>query len=88
MIALSTAYVLNISFITDDIDIMVAADEFGIKCIKTIEFLSYLYVNSLIDDAKLLEIFEYWEYDDDPPKGYHANRKKFFPDLKKKAPDH
>jgi predicted nucleic acid-binding protein len=82
MIALATAYVLNISIITDDPDMLITAEEFGIKCIRTIEFLSYLHANNLIDDSKLLEMFDYWEYDDDPPKGYHSDRKKYFPHLR------
>jgi hypothetical protein len=79
--ALSTAKVLDISLITDDPDMFATAEEFEIICLKTIEFLSYLHINKIVDDIKLLEIFDYWEYDNDPPKGYHSDRNKYFPHL-------
>lgn len=84
--ALSTAKVLEISLITDDPDMIVAADDSGITCMKTIEFLNYLYINKVVDDIKLLEIFDFWEYIHDCPTSYNADRKKYFPYLKKKTP--
>lgn len=81
MIALSTAYVLKIPLITDDPDMLIAAVEFGIKCIKTIEFLSYLHKNKVLDDFKISEIFGYWEYDNDCPTDYKSDRIKYFPQI-------
>lgn len=79
--ALSTAYVLNIILITDDRAMRDAAEEFEIVCLKTMDYLNYLHSNGLIDDSKLLEIFGYWEYDNDCPSDYNLDRKKYFPDL-------
>jgi len=80
--ALSTAYVLNIILITDDREMRTAAEEFEIVCIKTMDYLNYLYTADLIDDSKLLEIFGYWEYDNDCPADYKLDRASFFPDLR------
>jgi hypothetical protein len=79
--ALSSAYVLNIPLITDDLDMEAMAKEFEIECMNSMEFLNYWHSNRAIDDAKLLELFEYWEYSNDCPAGYKLDRGRYFSHL-------
>lgn len=80
--ALSTAKALNIPIFTDDPDMLSTAEEFEITSIKTIAFLKYLLDNSEVDQGKLLEIFSFWQYDDDCPTGYNADLSKHLPEIK------
>lgn len=80
--ALSTAYIQNITLITDDLDMIAAAEEFEISTIKTMKLLQYLHSNKIITDRKLLEIFDFWEHENDCPAGYKSDRSQYFPHLK------
>jgi len=82
MWALSTAKVLNIPIFTDDPDMLSTAEEFEIESIKTVAFLKYLLDNSEVDTAKLLEIFGYWQYDNDCPSGYNTDLEIHLPAIK------
>ena len=81
IISLSTARVLDINLITDDPGLLAAACEFEIKFLKTIEFLNYLCTNKIINDAKLLEVYECSEYHIDHLKVYRSDHKNHFPHL-------
>jgi hypothetical protein len=82
--ALSIAHVLNITLITDDCEMRTAAIEFEIDCMKTMDYLNYLYCDGIIDDPKLLEIFDYWIYDNDCPSDYNSDLSKYFSHLNNK----
>lgn len=78
---LASAKILEIPVLTDDPDMIDAAEEYEIAQIKTIEFLAYLYANNEIDSGLVLTIFDFWEYNNDPPTGYKAERMRYFPTL-------
>ena len=66
---LAYAYVLGISVVTDDADMLAVAEMFGIKTLKTLDLMKLMVNNGHIDMLKVREIISYWRYWGDLPSG-------------------
>lgn len=79
---LAYAQVLGITVITDDEGMKTIADQYDINLIDTLDLLKKLFDLKEIDEDKVIEIVEYWEYNRDLPKGFKAKFPKLFPKIK------
>ena len=66
---LAYAYVLGISVVTDDQDMLAVAKIFGIKTLKTLDLMKLMLDGGHIDMTKVREIVSYWRYWRDLPSG-------------------
>jgi hypothetical protein len=76
--ALATAYVLNIEVVTDDSGMLLLAEEFEIRTLKTLELLKLLLDCGHIDIAKIRAIVQYWHWLHDLPKSCAEDFHKIF----------
>ena len=76
--ALAHAYVLEIPIVTDDSDMLVSAQDFNIKTLKTLELLKLMLDCHHIDITVVRQIASYWIYEDDRPKSFSADYKQLF----------
>ncbi len=79
--ALSHAYVLDISIVTDDFDMLALAVDFNIRTLKTLELLKLMLDCRRIDMIIVRQIAAYWHYSDDKPKLFATDYKKLFKEL-------
>ena len=82
--ALSYAYVLNISVVTDDDDMLLLAKEYEIETLTSLELLKVLYECQFITIEKVRAIASSWIYLKDIPKSFKTSFKKLFNEA---APD-
>jgi hypothetical protein len=82
---LAYAEELGLTVITDDTGMIAVAKEYGVKTISTLELLKIMFDLDEIDDMKIKEIVEYWEYNNDLPMNFNLFIKEFkrlFPKIK------
>ncbi|WP_263080114.1 DNA-binding protein [Endozoicomonas sp. Mp262] len=66
---LAYAYVLGISVVTDDADMLAVAKVFNIKTLKTLDLMKLMVDSGHIDMNKVREIVGFWRYWGDMPSG-------------------
>lgn len=76
--ALSYGYVLGITVVTDDADMIALAKVFDVKIIKTLELLKLMLDSAHIDMTAVRRIAAYWSYEDDRPKDYYKDYRRLF----------
>ena len=76
--ALSYAYVLRFSVVTDDSDMIEVAKEYNIPTYKTLELLKLMTDNGFITMRQIRTIASYWIYQNDTPKSYRKDFKRIF----------
>lgn len=82
---LAYAEELGLTVITDDSGMILVAKEYGVKIISTLELLKIVFDLGEIDETKVKEIVEYWDYNDDLPMNLNSFSKEFrrlFPKIK------
>lgn len=75
---LAVALEFNIILITDDSAMLLVAEDFDIKTMKTVELLKTMLECNHIDTNKVKEITDYWVYNKDTPKDFKADCKRLF----------
>ena len=75
---LAHAYVLGISVVTDDGDMLALAEDFEIATLKTLALLKLMLDCGHIDMAKVREIAGYLAYSNDKPRDFRRDYKKLF----------
>ncbi len=75
---LATSLELNFILITDDNDMILVAQEFEIKVLKTLELLKLMLDCGFIKISKVKEIVDFWVYIKDKPKYFKEDCKKLF----------
>lgn len=78
VIALSYGYILGITVVTDDADMIALAQVFNISVMKTLELLKLMVDNVHIDKIMVHRIVAYWSYEDDRPKDYYKDYQRLF----------
>lgn len=82
--AIALCYVLQILLVTDDEDMIIVANEFGVEAIKTLKLLKLMLDSGHIMMRKIREIGEYWGYDNDRPKDFYKDFLKIFGEVYRK----
>jgi len=76
------------TLVTDDSDMMRLAKEFDVKVIKTLDLVKLMRDNNFINNKKVKEIIEFWNYIEDEPGSFEEDFKNIFgisvKDFKKK----
>lgn len=75
---LAHAYVLGIAVVTDDVDMIATANEFGISIKTTLEILHLMRANNHITDEKIDSIVAYWKYVGDEPANFAKDFRRLF----------
>ena len=75
---LAHAEFLEIPVVTDDEEMRIAAKDYGIMTLSTLELLKLMLDCGHIDMPKIRAIAGYWEYQNDKPKDFRADYKKLF----------
>jgi len=75
---LAYGYVLGIPVATDDKDMIILAEEYKIRTLKTLDVLKLMLDSQFINMNKIREIVEYIIYKDDLPAGFKADFKRIF----------
>ena len=78
IIGLAYAYVLKITVVTDDSDMLEVAKEFEIKKYKTLELMKLMMDSGLVKMKQIRSIVSYWAYQNDTPKSFRKNFKRIF----------
>jgi hypothetical protein len=76
--ALAIAYILKTPIVTDDSDMIKAAEEFEIPVIKVLELMKIMMEECLIDLPKVRSIVSYWKYMRDLPKNCDTDYAEIF----------
>lgn len=76
--ALCHGYVLGITVITDDADMIALAKAFDVNVKKTLELLRLMMDSGHVDIAAVRRVAAYWSYEDDRPKDYHTDYRRLF----------
>jgi len=76
--AVASAYVLDITLISDDSDLLAVCQEFDVKILKTLELLHLMKEHQHVDMTKIREIAAYWHYERDPPKNFVDDYQELF----------
>jgi len=75
---ISTALEMNILLVTDDQNMILACKEFEVKVCSTLELLKLMLDKKHIDSEKIIEIIEYWKYENDKPANFDKELDKYF----------
>ena len=75
---LAQGYVLDIPIATDDIDMLVVAEEFDISTMRTLELMALMLKCEHITMTKIREIAAYWNYIEDKPANFRKDFKRLF----------
>lgn len=75
---ISSAYVLNVTLVSDDIDLIEVAKDFDIEVLSTLGLLKLMLDNNHIEKKEIVAIAEYWKYNKDIPANYNKDYKKLF----------
>lgn len=75
---ISVAYVLNVTLVSDDSDLIQVAKDFDVNVLSTLGLLKLMLDNKHIDKNKIDAIVEYWKYNKDIPVNYKKDYKKLF----------
>jgi hypothetical protein len=78
---LAYSYELNIPVVSDDSGMHKVAGKYDIKIMSTLKLIRLMFDEKFIDDLKIKEIVEYWEYNNDKPKYFHRDFKRLFPNI-------
>lgn len=81
---LAHAFVLKLTVVTDDRDMLAVAAAFGISTKKTLELMRLMCDESHISESKVKELVDYWRYDGDTPADMQKDYQRLFPELTKK----
>jgi len=65
--ALAAGLIMSIPVVTDDGPMTKLAEAHGIQCWSTVKLLKLMHNSGHVDDAKVKEILEYWNYENDLP---------------------
>lgn len=76
--ALSYAYVLKMSIVTDDEDMLEVAKEFGISTLTTLDLMRMMLDAGVVTMGQIRAIAAYWIYQNDTPKSYRKDFKRIF----------
>lgn len=79
---ISTALEMNILLVTDDQNMILACKEFEVKVCSTLELLKLMLDKKHIDSEKVIEIIEYWKYENDKPANFDKELDKYFEHFK------
>lgn len=82
---LAHAYVMGLTVVTDDKDMLAVASAFGIKVKKTLELMRLMCDVGYITEAKVKELVDYWRYDGDTPADMQEDYQRLFPSLAKRS---
>lgn len=72
------AYVLQITLVTDEINMIKAAKDYEIDVMNTLELMNLMLEADFIAFDKITEITEYWKYNDDLPGNFLKDFKRLF----------
>lgn len=75
---LTQGYVLDIPVTTDDLDMLVVAEAFGVSTMKTLELMALMLECSHIKMKKIREIADYWNYLEDKPANFRNDFNRLF----------
>ena len=78
IMGLSYAYVLKITVVTDDADMLTVAKGFEIKTYKTLELMKLMVDSRLVKMKQIRAVVSYWAYQNDTPKSFRKDFKKIF----------
>lgn len=78
VLCLAHAEQLGISVVTDDEEMRLAAKDYGIKTLKTLDLLKLMLDCEHISIEKIREIGSYWVYLKDRPKDFRKDYRKLF----------
>lgn len=81
---LAHAYILGLTVVTDDRDMLAVAGAFGIKVKKTLELMRLMCDVGHITESKVKELVDYWRYDGDTPADMQEDYQRLFPSLVKR----
>lgn len=84
--ALAVGFVDSIPVVTDDINMTKLGEAHHIECWNTVKLLKVMYSSGQIDDDKVTEILEYWEYERDLPMSLERLREIFKTYFSKECP--
>ncbi|HEX5362180.1 MAG TPA: DNA-binding protein [Fluviicoccus sp.] len=77
---LAHAYVLGLTVVTDDRDMLAVAEEFNISTRKTLSLMRLMCDCGHLDEVKVREIVEYWRYMGDRPADMEKDYRRLFQD--------
>ena len=78
IIGLAYAYVLKITVVTDDSDMLEVAKEFDLQTYKTLELMKLMVDSGFVKMKQIRSIVSYWAYQNDTPKSFRKNFKRIF----------
>lgn len=78
VICLAYGKMLSVPVITDDVEMRVVADEFGILVYKTLDLMFLMLKCGHINMQKVREVVCYWEYIGDIPADFRKDYKRIF----------
>jgi hypothetical protein len=76
--ALAMAYVLQVQVVTDDQEMLLLAEEFGIRTLKTLALMQLMLNCGHIDLDRVRQIATYWQYDKDTPAEFRKDYQRLF----------
>lgn len=75
---IATALILKIQLVTDDLNMIKTAKDFGVDILKTLELIKLMIDSDFIDKSSLNEIVSYWIYIKDVPGNFKQDFKTIF----------
>lgn len=78
ILCLAYGYVLKVQVVTDDTDMILLGQMFGVEVIKAVDLLKLMLDEKHISLNKVEEIAQYLQYTDDLPKNFKHDYKKVF----------
>lgn len=78
---IATSLELEIQLVTDDQAMIRACREFGVEVFSTLELMKIMLDNNHINLDKVIEITDYWKYENDMPSNFNRDFKRLFSKL-------